>query len=281
MRTEQTKVCHSCGSLTAKSLLLILIAAIGIKAFSQSATNNTPNAADRPRLTHQSQPVVQSSVADEPATIPVNSGSIATAGFEIGKGLILPSNGHFWATDNFGGVPQLVQLKYVSTDLDRHAGSNVLKSNLAPFMYKPKQMVEIQGAAATVRIHDPQTVIYMRVEGDRNEDEADVSANNSMQTRWALLKLEPKKDRRIVSTIAFTQVTGNARRSSGVIETSIERISDSGWLKLTPKEPLQPGEYGILSMPRGQNLFSTTVFDFAIDPAAPENPNAIAPQRPQ
>jgi hypothetical protein len=76
-------------------------------------------------------------------------------------------------------------------------------------------------------------------------------------------------------------LTGNAKRSSGIVETSIEQIRGTDWIKFTPKEPSPSGEYGIMYMPQGQNLFATTVFDFAIDLRAPENTNPIMPKSDQ
>jgi hypothetical protein len=189
-------------------------------------------------------------------------------------------SGHVWAKDVFEGVPQLVQLKYVPTNIDNHSGSNVLKTNMAPFIYKPKSTVEIQGASASIRLHDPKMVIYVRGFETPREDAADSADNTATHTDLVLTKLEPKHDRRVVSTIAFTQVTGKAARSNGVVETSLERVAGTDWLKMTPKEPLADGEYGLMRLPKGQNLFATSVFDFAMDATAPATANAITPQSP-
>jgi hypothetical protein len=81
----------------------------------------------------------------------------------------------------------------VPTEIDKHIGSNLLKTNAAPFIYKPKQTVEIQGVAATVRLHDPKTGIYIRGFGIPSEDAADPSQTPLTQTRLALIKLEPRR----------------------------------------------------------------------------------------
>ncbi|QNI34379.1 hypothetical protein H7849_11065 [Alloacidobacterium dinghuense] len=191
----------------------------------------------------------------------------------------MPSVGHVWATDNFDGVRQLVQLKYVPTDIDRHAGSNVLKANMAPFIYKPKESVEIQGAAASVRLHEPNLSIYIRGYAISSEDAA-VSSETSTQMDLAMVRVESKKDRRIVSTIAFTQITGKAARNSQALVIKTEKVGGTDWQKITASEPLAPGEYALMCLPRGQNLFPTRVFDFAIDPKAPANSKAVMPVTP-
>ncbi|WP_158751993.1 hypothetical protein [Acidobacterium sp. S8] len=253
-------------------MLIVIVAAFASRLFAQQ-TDVT-----RPRLSHQSQPISQSAISNE-ATASADSDpediSAKASGIVLKNGLTLPTTGHVWAADVFEGKSQLIQLKYVPTDIDKHAGSNLLKANMAPFVYKPKQTVEIQGAIANTRLHDPHTVIYIRGYGSTDEDAAASAEITSTQSEMVLVSLESKKDRRIVSTIAFTQVTGNAARNSQAINVTIERVDDTDWKKITPREPLTPGEYALAPMPRGQNLFPTAVFDFAVDPTAPSNVDSI------
>src|SRR5579862_6233415 len=116
------------GSLVIKCCLLIFLAAFALDLPAQQDDTN------RPRLSHQSQPIPQSGVSiRQPDDV---EPSAKASGTPIGDGLVLPSVGHVWATDNFDGVRQLVQLKYVPTETDRHVRSNLLKTNMAPFIYK-------------------------------------------------------------------------------------------------------------------------------------------------
>lgn len=190
-------------------------------------------------------------------------------------GLPLPSKGRIWALDRFEGKWQLVHLKYVSTDVNNHTGSNLLKGTAMPFVFKQKKTVEIHGAAASVRLHDTQPSIYFRGLNAGDEDASSDAADAMTRSVYTLIKLRSQSDKRLLSTIEFAQVTGKAARSEGRIETMIERIQGTQWYKITPSKALEPGEYGLLPLPKGQNMFSAIVFDFAIDPSAPANKDVV------
>jgi hypothetical protein len=51
------------------------------------------------------------------------------------------------------------------------------------------------------------------------------------------------------------------------------------WVKLTPSEPLPQGEYAVVELldKKQINLF---VWDFGVNPAAPQNPSAWVPRQP-
>jgi hypothetical protein len=247
---------------------------VGLFALSSFALRAQQDDSDRPRLSHRTAPIVQN---DPPIDVPKTPSADTASGTPIGDGLVLSDVEHVWARDSFDGRPQLVQIKYVPTEVDRHAASNILKANMAPFIYKPKDTIEIKGAAANVRLHDPNVSIYVRGYAFAASEDTTESSETSTQMDLTLVKVESKKDHRIVSTIAFTQITGKAARSNQTIALSIEKLGKTDWQKITPNEPLLPGEYALMCMPRGPYLFPARVFDFAIDPKAPRSQNASTP----
>jgi hypothetical protein len=192
---------------------------------------------------------------------------------EVAPGLALPSAGHVWALDTFAGQPQLVPLKYTMVEANNHLASNTVKASLAPFLYKPKATWEIQGPAALVRLHDATPAIFfVTVYG--SEDAADPTA----AAKWgnfALVRLRVSDGKRVVSTTAFTQYTAKAKRSEEQVEAVIQKVGNRGWYKILPQQPLLPGEYAFVRLPKQATMLGANIFDFAIDPEAPQNANVI------
>lgn len=224
----------------------------------------------RPTLRHQLAPMQSYGVKDSPTDAYVQR--LEASKTEVAPGLSLPTAGHVWALDKFGGQPQLVQLKYTVPTNNNHAASNVVKANLAPFIYKPRFTWELPGSAATVRLHDANPAMFL-VRMSSDEDAADPATAQCGDL--ALIRLAVRDNKRIVATVAFTQLTGKAKRSDDVIETVLERFGKNGWYKLTPKQPLSPGEYALVQLPQRAYALGMQVFDFAIDFDAPGNSNAV------
>ena len=60
--------------------------------------------------------------------------------------------------------------------------------------------------------------------------------------------------------------------------TTAEKLT-GGWVKVTPKSDLAPGEYAVVEV-LGKEGINTYVWDFGVDPAAPENAAALKPEPP-
>jgi hypothetical protein len=191
---------------------------------------------------------------------------------EAAPGLTLPNAGHIWALDTFAGQPQLVQLKYTLAEANNHIASNAAVA-IVPFVFKQKVTWEIPGPAALVRLHDATPgIFFVTVYG--SDDAADPTA----AAKWgniALVRLRVGDGKRVVSTIAFTQFTSKAARSEEQVETLIQKVGNSGWYKISPKQPLPRGEYAFVRLPKQATLLGANIFDFAIDPDAPQNTDAI------
>lgn len=180
------------------------------------------------------------------------------------------TNGSYpWAVDVYEGKQQLVPIHHTNVGVNNHKGANVAGSLAGSVFYKPKMTTEIEGAHARIALHADKPVFYVHV---MNDDPSDGSSGNLL-AQWAIVRAKIDKDRRILAQINFTQLTGNAKRSDAQVDVTVEKLSD-GWMKITPKEPLAPGEYALQPAPKVANTFSTVVFDFALDPKAPNSPDA-------
>lgn len=244
---------------------------------SAAASSSSPDAdtnADRPHLKHQTERTTDYGVADESNDVVVPGHAQKGSGLQIAPGLYLPTKGTVWALDQFESKDQLVHLKYDQTGVNNHTASNLLKGSVVPFVFKQTKTIEVKGVSAAVRLHTTHPVIYCRsiYEGD---EESSPDTNAVTHIEFAVVKLRVEGDKRLVSTVEFTQLTGKAARSEGRVEAAAEQIGDSHWLKITPKEALVPGEYGVVPLPKGQNLFSPVIYDFGIDPSAPANADVV------
>ena len=193
-------------------------------------------------------------------------------------GLRLPLQGDVWALDHQDGQPVLVRLRYLPTIYNQHTASNFFKEQAAPFLYRPKGTVEIAGATARVCLHDLRPVIFLRrASVDTADESEDATQSTNAQTELSLIQLMTKKNFRIVSDISYAPWGGGARRSADAAGMDFKILPGNEWIRWQPKQDLLVGEYGIAALPRGQNLFPDHIYDFAINPAAPPNPDAIKP----
>lgn len=184
-------------------------------------------------------------------------------------GVHIPSGSVPWAVDVYSGKPELVPIHHTAINVDNHRGANVAGSLAGSFFYKPKMTTEIEGAHARVALHTSKPVFYVHVMSDPDGDQS------SFFDHWAIVQAVVKKDKRIISQIKFTQLTGKAKRDSSQIDATVESLA-GGWLKITPVNPLTPGEYALLPVTKVANTFSTVVFDFTVDPNAANAPDAVS-----
>jgi len=193
-------------------------------------------------------------------------------------GLAIPDGALPWALDHFEGKPELVPIHHSEVQLNSHKGLNIAGSLAGP-IYRPKTTVELAGAHARTVLHDPTPSIYIHLLDD--PDGSGPAGSDQSSTTFAIVQAvsDPRNDRRVLAQITYTQLSGDAKRKDGIVETTDERLP-GGWWKITPIAPLLPGEYALNPIPKAQNSFSTTVFDFTLDPAGPNAADAVHPTEP-
>jgi hypothetical protein len=69
---------------------------------------------------------------------------------------------------------------------------------------------------------------------------------------------------------------GSVSQTEDIIPTTAEVLPGKRWMKLTPRSPLTIGDYALMEI-LSPGEVNAAVWDFRIDPQAPDNKNAIVP----
>ena len=204
---------------------------------------------------------------------------------QVAPGIRLPSMGGVFMLDTFRGAPQLVELVQSGGEINKQTGKNILRAAINPLPMGSKQTVELRGSHAKVQGHEPDPEFYVNVDQPEAQTNASGSVNTAgtsrdldqMPDRYRIVRVEPKKDARIVSNIKVA-IYGKVSEQQKYIKTTSAPVS-GGWVKIVPAEPLTPGEYALVEMlsPKEMNLY---VWDFGINPSAPQNGSAWKPVAP-
>jgi len=206
---------------------------------------------------------------------------------EVAAGLRLPMDSGVFLLDTYQSEPQLLEISQSAGDVNRNTKANILRGAINPIA-SAKQTIELEGAHAAVQAHVEVPSLYINIEPDSTQPGASPdthSAGKPQQpqqpekaivpfNRFRILRMEVKGNKRIVGDVK-RQVTGKVTQEQHQIKATVTDIR-GGWLKLTPSENLQPGEYALVEMTEneGMNLY---VWDFGVNPKAPANPNPWTP----
>jgi len=193
----------------------------------------------------------------------------------VAPGLRLPPEGGVYALDTYLTQPQLVPLDQSNGEINKHVARNVLRSAINP-VAGAKHTIELAGPSSKIQMHAALPAIYINL--GANADEEASSGKNSAELPWdrfRIVRAQVKGDRRIVGALK-TAVYGKASQEQDAVAASAEQLGE-GWVKLTPKEPLAPGEYAVAEM-LGKQGMNSYVWDFGVHPNAPANLAVIKPE---
>lgn len=201
----------------------------------------------------------------------------------VAPGLRLPDGGGVFLFDQFKGQPQLVELVQEGGELNKHTGKNILRAALNPLALSSKQTIELKGLHARVQAHGAQPTIYVNVDtSGANSDQqgaakpAQKPDTDQLPDRYRIIRVEQRKDGRVIGNLSVA-IYGRVSEKENWVKTTSTAVGD--WMKVTPAEPLVPGEYALVEMldKKQMNLY---VWDFGVNPAAPANPSAWTPRQP-
>lgn len=197
---------------------------------------------------------------------------IGQQGPEVAAGLNVPGTTMPYALDLFEGKPELVPIHHSNVSVNNHAGSNVAGELAGSFFYKPKMTTELPGPEAAITLHSRRPVLYFHIDG---EDDPNADHNENL-VGWSIAHAKQEKDKRVITQIRFTQLTGHGKHTDDIIDAQ-EAHLPNGWTTLTPNEDLANGQYVLTPIYKMGNTFAPTVYAFGVNPSAPEAKGAIQP----
>ncbi len=183
--------------------------------------------------------------------------SVSSDDISVAEGLQLPTYGHVWTLDTWKGVRELVRLRPPDATTDDSG-----------FSLKLRRSIDFKGEASMIRVHDTQPVFFVRgVSGDDG------------RSYLVIARLVLDGQRRAVTKEAMAEIKQRAKHadvpSSDLIGIKQQRIGTTDWYRLAPQQALTPGEYALIPLPSSPGFAENEVFDFAVDPEAPENADPL------
>lgn len=194
----------------------------------------------------------------------------------VAPGLRLPEDGGVFVLDTYLTEPQLIPLDQSSGEVNRHTGHNVLHGVINP-AGGSKRTIELPGARSNLQVHAELPTVYINLTAGEDEDRAQNGKKPAAELPWdrfRIVRAQVKGDKRIVGAIKVA-VYGKASQEEQIVPADAVQLAQ-GWIKLTPKAPLPPGEYAIAEL-LGKEGMNSFVWDFGMHPDAPANLSVIKP----
>jgi hypothetical protein len=208
----------------------------------------------------------------------------------VTPGLRLPDESGVWALDTFHGTPELVRLVQSNGDLNKDLGHNVLKAAINP-VGGSKQLIQIDGARSKFQLHvnQPELYVSLDVVDDESAPEGalkvdthgasskakDKNNYSSPNSHYVIVRVQQHRNLRVVAAMNISML-GKVSHSEDIVETTTQILAGGHWMKVVPKEPLSFGEYALMEVLSQQEV-NLDVWDFGVDPRAPENKNTLSP----
>jgi hypothetical protein len=184
--------------------------------------------------------------------------SVSSDDISVAEGLQLPTYGHIWALDTWKGIRELVRLRPPDNTADD-----------AGFYLKLRRTIEFKGEAARVRVHDAAPQFFLR----------GVSGSDNGRSDLVVVRLSIEGERRTVAKDAMAQLKQQEKHGDSqypdVIGIKQQRVGTTDWYRLSPRGVLTPGEYALIPLPSSPGFAEGEIFDFAMDPDAPENADPL------
>jgi hypothetical protein len=206
---------------------------------------------------------------------------------EVAPDLRLPTEDSVLALDIWQGGPELVPLNQQQSDLNQQTGHGIFKGIINPRSVS-HVVVQLKGEKAEVQLHVNDPVIYLHLDDARAASgealTVDTHGASSAQARdksaganeYAIVRVDVRQDARVVTSFRASLL--GVKPQDDVFETTVTPLPGGHWAKITAKEPLLIGEYCLVEV-LGEKEINLGVWDFGVHPTAPENRDAIKPEK--
>jgi hypothetical protein len=210
---------------------------------------------------------------------------------EVAKDLRLPEEDSTLALDTFRGTPELVPLAQTDSDLNRNTGHNLLKAAVNP-LAAAHPVVTLKGEGSPIQLHVKDPVLYLRIGDESVGSTAGApltvdthGATSHMQndptggsptSRYVIVRADVRKGVRVIASIRIP-LLGTGQHQEDVVETTTQLLPGGHWLKVTPKEPLDFGEFALMEV-ISDKAINLGVWDFGVHPVSPENRDILKPE---
>lgn len=206
---------------------------------------------------------------------------------EVAPNLRLPQELSVVVMDTFEGTPELVPVPQYNTDLNPETAHAVLKQAINPHS-SPHQILQIQRPQADVQLHVPDPVFFVRVGKDlpdagggftvdtHGASERETPSGGDIGSAYVIERLDALQYSRVLDSFKIDWLNSNHPQPD-IIETREQDLPGGHWLKLTPTQPLDFGEYALVEVVSGHEV-NLDVWDFGVHSAAKENVEAIRPE---
>ena len=210
----------------------------------------------------------------------------------VAPGLHLPEEGSVLLLDTFQNQPELVELQQNAGELNRNRTHNILRAAAIPIA-SGKQTIELPQPHATVQAHVTLPSIYVNVEPSQDVSQPAQPPAGTRQSgqslpqqpqqarqpeqpwdRFHIVRAQMKGGKRIVGEVKINPL-GKTSQQQNLVPATTQRLTGN-WVKVTPMEPLAPGEYALVEL-LGREGMNTYVWDFGVNPSAAANAGALKP----
>lgn len=205
--------------------------------------------------------------------------------------LRLPEEDSLLVLDTFQATPELVPLPQTGSALNRETAHDTQRKDIDPAA-SPHDLLFLKGERADVQLHVADPTFYVRLEGKGLEAAEDGGGAFTVDTggtadraapgggaagsRYVVERVDVRRGERAVESPLLRKL-GSGQFQTGITALTLAILPGGVWLKLTPGQPLEFGEYVLIEV-LGERTVNAAMWDFGVHPTSKENDEALHPE---